>query len=407
MQSTTTASTGTPMALSGAALSKARSVMAILALSLGCFTFVSTELMPVGVLPSMAEGLNVSLGAAGYLVTGFAFMVALTAAPLTSMLGILNRKILMATLLAICCLGNLVTFLAPDYLTVFIGRIVVAAAIGVFWSTSVVTAVHLVSPKNAVRATSIVFGGVSLATVIGIPAGTLLGDYAGWRAVFSALTLLSLLVFVAVAWSVPAVKISSTPIRGAMWRILANRPLRAVFTTTALIVTGNFLAYTYIAPYLEQIARQSPAQISVMLLVYGAAGVLTNFAVAPFAARSLRRSLVIVTIVMAVSLIAMFCADASDTLILMTLAIWGTSYGALPVLLQTWVFKGASAIEGGADAATSINVSVYNAAIGMGALTGGIIINWTGAKPIPVVAAGFVIAALLVIVATRSHKVLS
>ena len=171
----------------GVTVSKAQAVAAVLALSLGCFSFVSTELMPVGVLPAMAAGLNVSLGAAGYLVTIFAFMVALTAAPLTGLLGSLNRKTLMAGLLAVCCIGNLITFLAPNYFVVFLGRILVAGAIGVFWSTAVVTAVHMVSARNAVRATSIVFGGVSLATVLGIPAGTMLGEMYGWRSVFAAL----------------------------------------------------------------------------------------------------------------------------------------------------------------------------------------------------------------------------
>ena len=107
----------------GVTVSRAQAIAAVLALSLGCFSFVSTELMPVGVLPAMAAGLNVSLGAAGYLVTIFAFMVALTAAPLTGLLGSLNRKTLMAGLLAVCCIGNLITFLAPNYFVVFLGRI--------------------------------------------------------------------------------------------------------------------------------------------------------------------------------------------------------------------------------------------------------------------------------------------
>ncbi|NWA02295.1 MFS transporter [Pseudomonas gingeri] len=385
--------------------SRGRSAVAVAALSLGCFSFVSTELMPVGVLPSMAAGLDVSLGEAGYLVTGFAFVVALTAALLTSLVGAINRKALMAGLLAVCCLGNLLTFLAPNYFVVLAGRVLVAAAIGVFWSTAVVTAVHLVSARNAVRATSVVFGGVSLAAVLGVPAGAILGGQEGWRAVFAALTVLSLLVFIAIAWSVPAVRISNASIRGAMSRVLGNGPLLAVFGTTALIVTGNFLAYTYIAPYLEQIARQTPAQISVMLLIYGAAGVVSNFAVGPFASRSPQGCLVVVTMMLAASLLAMNLVATSHASMVAILAIWGAAYGALPVLLQTSVFKGASVIDGGADAATSINVSVFNAGIGLGALIGGLIINGLGPQLIPQVSAGFVLAALIVVIATRNQQV--
>ncbi|TDS84999.1 MFS transporter [Comamonas sp. JUb58] len=385
-------------------ISKARAAAAVIALSLGCFTFVSTELMPVGVLPMMAEGLHVSLGAAGYLVTIFAFMVALTAAPLTSLLGGLNRKVLMAGLLAVCCIGNLVTFLAPGYFVVFLGRILVAAAIGVFWSTAVVTAVHMVSSRNAVRATSIVFGGVSLAAVLGIPAGTMLGDMYSWRAVFAALSVLSLLVFTIVAWSVPAVRITKTAKRGAMSSVLRSGPLLAVFGITALVVTGNFLAYTYVTPYLEQMAGQSPAQISMLLLVYGVAGVVTNFAIGPFASRAPRTSLGLVTALFTLSLACTNSASGSTTAIFIALAAWGAAYGALPVLLQTLVFKEASRIPGAADAATAINVSVFNAAIGLGSLLGGMLINLAGPHPIPYLSACFGLAGLLAIVVSREGK---
>lgn len=388
----------------GSNISQARAVAAILALSMGCFTFVSTELMPVGVLPAMAEGLHVSLGAAGYLVTIFAFMVALTAAPLTSILAGFNRKALMAGLLAACCVGNLVTFLAPGYFVVFLGRILVAAAIGVFWSTAVVTAVHMVSSRHAVRATAIVFGGVSLAAVLGVPAGTMLGDLYNWRAVFAALSALSLLVFTLIVWSVPAVRISKTARRGAMSSVLKNGPLLAVFAITALVVTGNFLAYTYISPYLEQIAGQSPAQIGMLLLIYGAAGVVTNFAIGPFASSAPRTSLGLVTALFMLSLACLNSAAASTAALFIALAAWGAAYGALPVLLQTLVFREASRIPGAADAATSINVSVFNAAIGLGSLLGGMLINLAGPHPIPYLSACFGLAGLGAIFISREGK---
>lgn len=384
--------------------SKLRVVSAVLALSLGCFTFVSTELMPVGVLPSMAQGLGVSLGAAGYLITVFAFVVAITAAPLTGMLGGINRKLLMAGLLAVCCIGNLITFLAADYFIVLLARILVAGAIGVFWSTAVVTAVHLVSDRNAVRATSIVFGGVSLATVLGIPAGTLLGEAHGWHSVFAALSLLSLVAFTVIAWSVPAIRISKASARHAMGAIFKNGPLLALFATTVLVVTGNFLGYTYIAPYLEQIAHQSAGQVSLLLLVYGGAGVIANFAIGPFASKALKTSLLVVTGLLVASLAVLnFSAHHYATLVL-ALAVWGAAYGALPVLLQTSVFKGAAAIEGSADAATAINVALFNAAIGIGSLLGGIVINAVGPQPIPYVAAAFALGGLLVILASRKRN---
>lgn len=378
--------------------SKARSVSAVLALSLGCFTFVSTELMPVGVLPSMAQGLNVSLGAAGYLITVFAFVVAITAAPLTSVLGGINRKALMAGLLAICCIGNLITFLAPTYPIVFLARILVAGAIGVFWSTAVVSAVHLVSEENSVRATSAVFGGVSLATVLGIPAGTLLGEMQGWHSVFAALSILSLLAFTVIAWSVPAVKIPKATKGSVIFKVLSNGPLLHIFSISVLVVTGNFLSYTYITPYLEQIAHCTPSEISALLLVYGGAGVIMNFVIAPFASRWLGKSLGFIALVLAVSLVLMDTAISTLTGAVIVLAAWGGAYGALPVLLQTSVFKSSAAIEGGTDPATAISVALFNAAIGIGSLLGGLIINFAGPHSIPYISAVFVFAGVLVII---------
>ncbi|MBU9174080.1 MFS transporter [Burkholderia gladioli] len=392
---------GPPASEPSSRLSPARAAIAVLALSLGCFCFVSTELMPVGVLPAMAAGLGVSLGEAGYLVSCFAFVVALSAMPLTGLLGGLDRKLLMAALLAVCAAGNVLTYLAPGYPIVLAGRILVAAAIAVFWSTAVVTAVQLVAPKHAVRATSVVFGGVSLAAVLGIPAGTLLGEHAGWRAVFAALTILSLVVFAAVLGSVPRLRVAKASIRGAMPAVLRDGPLLGLLACTALVVTGNFLGYTYVTPYLEQAAHLAPGRISMMLLVYGAAGVLGNFAVGPLARHAPRTGLALATSLLAASLAAMHLAVASQAATVALLAGWGAAYGALPVLLQTSVFEQAARIEGGAEAATPANVAVFNAGVGLGALIGGVLVNRLGPAPIPGVAAAFVLAGLLVVVAMR------
>lgn len=385
-------------------ISRSRSIAAVLALSLGCFSFVSTELMPVGVLRSMASGLNVSLGHAGYLITIFAFVTALTATPLTSLLSSVNRKILMAGLLGVCFTGNLITYLAPSYFVVVIGRIIVASAVGVFWSTAVVTAVHLVSASNGVRATSVVLGGVSLATVLGVPAGTILGELYGWRSVFAALCFLNLIIFTLIVWSVPAVRIFTHSRRGAISALFNNGSLLVIFGITALVVTGNFLAYAYIMPFLQQVAGLSAGRLSLLLLVYGAAGVITNFSVGPLASRIPRTSLGLVVTLFAASLASMNAASGSYTTIFIAIAVWGAAYGAIPVLLQTLIFKEASRLNVSADAATSINVSVFNVSIGVGSLIGGLVITQVGTQLIPYVAAGFGLAGLIAILISREGK---
>ena len=245
--------------------------------------------MPVGILPSIADGMNVSLGEAGFLVTGFAFVVALTAAPFTALTHRMNRKWLMLSLLAACTLGNVVTYFAPNYAILLLSRLVVAGAIGVFWSTAAVMAVRIVPKPHAVRATSAVYGGLALASVPGIPAGTYLGSFAGWRIVFISLAVLSLLVFVKMSATLPRLAAhghgtgSKPSTNGDAWR---TPSLRAAVIVTGIVMMANFLAFTYIAPYLESVVGIDESMMAGLLLAYGAAGLVGNFGIGPIMTRA-------------------------------------------------------------------------------------------------------------------------
>ena len=368
--------------------------LAVAALSLGTFAFVSTELMPIGILPAIADGVQVSLGEAGFLVTGFAFVVALTAAPLTAATSRWNRKGLMLTLLIGCTAGNALTFFAQSYPVLLASRLLVAAAIGIFWSTAAGMAVRIVPERHAVKATSAVYGGLALASVLGIPAGTFLGTYAGWRIVFVALALLSFGVFAKMWATLPSLSAPGNGQRSTILDALRLPSLRSAIILTAVVMTGNFLAFTYIAPYLERVVGIDPSWISGLLLAYGAAGLVGNFGIAPLMVRSYRPALLGCLSALTASLLALAFAAASQQAVIALLLVWGAAYSALPVLLQTWVFKAAADLHD-ADGASSLYVAAYNGAIAVGALAGGLIVDHAGPRSIMIVSAGVAGMALL------------
>lgn len=369
--------------------------LAVIALSLGTFAFVSTELMPIGILPQMAEGVGVSLGEAGFLVTGFALLVAIAATPLTAATRHWNRKWLMLCLLLACTLGNVLTYFAQNYAVLLASRLIVAAAIGIFWSTAASMAVRIVPEKHAVRATSAVYGGLALASVLGIPAGTFLGNYAGWRVVFVALAILSFAVFIKMWLTLPDLAAGHDGKHSTVSEAWRERLLRAAVFVTALIMMANFLAFTYITPFLEQITGFQTSWIGGLLLAYGAAGLVGNFSVAPIMARGYRPTLFATIIVLIASLAALSFAGRNHVLVIALLLIWGAAYTALPVLMQTWVFKAAAHLNG-PEAPSSLYVSAYNGAIAAGALVGGVIVDHAGPWSVMPISALIGIPALLI-----------
>ncbi|HQS46982.1 MAG: hypothetical protein B7Y12_13570 [Rhizobiales bacterium 24-66-13] len=369
--------------------------LAVIALSLGTFAFVSTALMPIGILPQMAEGVGVSLGQAGFLVTGFALLVAMAATPLTAATRRWNRKWLMLSLLLACTLGNVLTYFSQSYPMLLASRLIVAAAIGIFWSTAASMAVRIVPEKHAVRATSAVYGGLALASVLGIPAGTFLGNYAGWRIVFVVLAILSFAVFIKMWLTLPDLAASHDGNHCTVAEAWRERPLRAAVCVTALIMTANFLAFTYIAPFLEQVTGFQTSWIGGLLLAYGAAGLAGNFGIAPIMARGYRPTLFVTMIVLIASFAALTFAGANQGLVIALLLIWGAAYTALPVLMQTWVFKAAAHLDG-PEAPSSLYVSAYNGAIAAGALVGGVIVDHAGPWSIMPISAVIGIPALLI-----------
>ncbi|MFE2880440.1 MFS transporter [Streptomyces roseus] len=369
-----------------------RSWLAVIGLALGVFSFVTTETLPIGLLPSIAEGTKVSLGSAGFLVTGFAVLAAVTAAPLTALTGRVDRKWLLVGLMVLYVAGNFMAAAVSGYALLLTARLIVALAHGVFWSIAVSIAVRLVPERHAVRATSVVLGGISLASVAGTPLGTAVGQSAGWHAAFVCVGFLGFLVLAASLLFMPALPAKGSGSLAALRHVLRHRPLRVAVGVTALIMSGHFLAFTYVAPFLEEVTGVRPSLVGALLLVFGAAGLAGNFAAGAVVGRALRTSVIGCTGLLAVVMGVMYAGGASGPLVITMLVCWGVLYAALPVALQTWVMR---LVPEESEAASSLYVAAFNGAIGVGSFIGGLIIDANGPRLAMIVAGAFALAAML------------
>ncbi|MEU0085192.1 MFS transporter [Streptomyces sp. NPDC006274] len=237
----------------------------------------ATETMPVGLLPEMAAGLRVSEGTVGLPVTLYGLFADILAPVLTAATRGLDRGRLLLVILTVFVVGTVLTALAVNYVWLMLVRLLIGFIHGVLWAIVASIAVRLVPPAHSVRATAVVFSGISLATVLGVPLGTIVGQWLDWRAAFWALAACS-----AVALTATAVLMPPMPARGGVYlselpRLLKTGNLRMAVGVTAVVVIGHYAACTYITPFLLRNVGVAPNMTGVLLLSFGAAGVAGSF----------------------------------------------------------------------------------------------------------------------------------
>ncbi|CAM5470957.1 MFS transporter [Streptomyces narbonensis] len=351
---------------------------AVTAVTLGIFTVMTAELLPVGLLTPAAADLSVSEGAAALMVT-VPGLVAAVAAPLVAVRAAgADRRTLLVGLMLLAAAANLASAVAGHLAVVLAARVLLGLAIGGFWALAGGLAPRLVAPDAVGRATAVVFGGVSAASVLGVPAATVLAERLGWRWAFAAAGLLSLLAAAALLDLLPRL-----PGRGAgapesratgLGSLAAlprrNRRVRAGLLLTLALVTGHFLAYSFVRPLLTGHARVPEALLGALLLGYGLAGVAGNFLAGSRAARSPRRTLAVIAAALGTVLLLFLLLATTPAAAAGLLLLWGLAYGGVSVALQSWFM---AAAPGEVEAATGLNVSVFCLAIALGALLGGLL----------------------------------
>ncbi|MEV0823061.1 MFS transporter [Nonomuraea rubra] len=345
---------------------------AVATVTVATFLVVTAEQLPIGLLTSVGSALSVSEGTAGLMVT-LPSLVAAVAAPVVPVLaGRLDRRLLLIGLVALTALAGLGSALAPTYPLLLAARAVVGVAIGGFWAVAGGLAVRLVPPAHVARATAVIFGGVGAANVFGVPIGAVIGELAGWRVAFGALGGLGLVALLALLAVLPPLKAAQPVGLRHLAEQLRNPGVRAGVVATFLVVLGHFAAYTYVSPVLQDLSGIGAQLVGPLLFGFGLAGIAGNFVAGAAVARRPHRTVLVIVTALALTVLLYPLAGNGPVGGIVLLAVWGLAFGGVSVSLQTWMIKAAPrAVE----AASALWVAVFNLAIGLGSLAGGVIVN--------------------------------
>ncbi|MBC3620761.1 MFS transporter [Vibrio metschnikovii] len=352
-----------------------RSWVAVFILGIASFTVVATELAPIGMLSSIAQDMQQSASSTGLVVTLYAWLGAAAALISVMMISHLPRRPLLVGLMLLLGLSNGVAAVSHSFSVLLAARLVGALAHGAFWAMIGTLGAQLVSESSVGKATAIIFGGVSTASVLGVPLINWISSDAGWRSSFLLLAILSVVTALTLALSLPHVSGTPRLERGQLFSVFRNSKLRIVYLIAACGIVSHFAAFTYIEVLLSSVIALPNSWISICLLTFGVAGIVGNFMCGMYIDNYLKR--VLSTGLLLISLCLMLISLPTVNSKIITLLIvsgWGLGVAILFVGLQTWIIRLA---KDDALPASAIYAAIFNGAVGTGAVLGaGILDHW-------------------------------
>lgn len=351
--------------------------LALWALTLSAFAIGTTEFVIVGLIPTLAQDLGVTIPSAGLLVSLYALGVAIGAPLLTALTGRWPRKKLLLALMALFTTGNVLAYLAPGYESLVAARVLTGLAHGVFFSIGSTIATSLVSKDKEASAIALMFTGLTVALVTGVPLGTWIGQLFGWRATFLIVALLGLIALIGSALLVPnqLKQAKAAPLRSQLL-VLTEPRLLLVYAMTAVGYGGTFVAFTYLAPILQQVSGFDAGAISLILLVYGLSVAIGNIWGGKLADKlGPVKALSIIFAALALVLLTFTFTAVHPLLAVLTVFIWGGfAFGNVPGL-QVYVVQLAGKYRPEAvDVASGLNIAAFNIGIALGAVIGGMVV---------------------------------
>ncbi|ETX11021.1 sugar MFS transporter [Marinomonas ushuaiensis DSM 15871] len=352
--------------------------LALWALTLSAFAIGTTEFVIVGLIPTIANDLSVNLPSAGLLVSLYALGVAIGAPVLTALTGALNRKWLLIGLMSLFILGNMLAWAAPGYNSLIVARILTGLAHGVFFSIGSTIATRLVPKEKEASAIALMFTGLTVALVTGVPLGTWIGQHFGWRATFLVVSALGLVSMIGSAILVPNnLKQSPSASLVKQMSVLVKPRLLLVYAMTAVGYGGTFVAFTFLASILESVSGFPSSAIGLIMLVYGVSVAIGNIWGGKMADRiGPVSALSYIFLALAVVLVLFYFTAPYPWLALLTVLVWGAfAFGNVPGL-QVYVVQIAERETPHAvDVASGLNIAAFNVGIALGALIGGHIVD--------------------------------
>lgn len=378
-----------------------RTWLGIFSLALGAAAIVTTEFIPVGFLPNVAAALHVSLGTAGLMVLVPGLSAAIAAPLVIVGAAGLDRRHLVVALGCLVLASNAIAFAAPDFAVVLIARILLGMAIGGFWAVAPSLGMRLAGPEHGTLATSVVLAGLSAGTVIGLPAGQLLGNFIGWRLTFGVVVAATIPIIVAQLLLLPLIPPDRRMLFTHLGNVFRVRIARNTLIATGLVVTGQFAASTFVTPLLRQNANVGPALATVLLLGYGLAGIVGTLLGSKPVGRSPVWTFVSAAATLGAVLLILPVLSGTTIIVGVLVVAWGWIWGFVPLSLQTRML---TANPNAPEASSAVFITLAQLAIAAGSALGGLLIDAAGVTVVYVVGGTVVLTAALFGLLTRSSS---
>ncbi|HWA50354.1 MAG TPA: MFS transporter [Dongiaceae bacterium] len=374
-----------------------------MSLAMGVFGLVTAEFLPASLLTPIAADLGISNGAAGQMVTATAVVGIVAGVAMPIVTRRLDRRLVMWSLTTLLVVSSLLAAAANGLAMLLAARLLLGVGIGGFWSMMAAMAMRLVPERLVPRALSIIFTGVSVATVSAAPVGAYLGGLLGWRTVFVLSAAIGVATLLAQMLTIPKLPPQNVPSIRTLFNLLGRPSIRLVLITILLSISGHFAGFTYVRPFLEQVPSLSLEMISAVLLAYGVGGFFGNFLGAAVTERSAPASVILGSLLIAITAFALVAFGSSLPFAAAGVAFWGFAFGAIPVGVQTWIVRAA---PDQAEAASGLIVAAFQVAIAGGAVLGGVLVDHLGvASTIVYCGIGTLLGALLVLASMRRETV--
>ncbi len=371
----------------------------VVALAIGAFGIGTTEFAPMGLLPVIAQGLNVSIPVAGLLVSGYALGVLIGAPLLTLPTGKLDRKVLLLGLMGLFTLGNGLSAIAPNYLFLLGARIVTSFCHGAYFGVGSVVAAKLVGKGRQAAAVAAVFSGLTIANIGGVPFAAWVGHHIGWRAAFAGIAGLGVLALAALGLALPQMPSDVHIDVKREVGVMARPAVLLALLTTALGSAAMFTVFTYIAPILQHATHASATLVTITLVVYGLGLTIGNALGGRFADKALKPTLIVVLTALTGLLLLFAWTMAWTWPAIATVFAWGVATFALVPSLQSRIMRLAHEAP---NLAASLNIGAFNLGNAAGAALGGGVIALGLAYPwVSVAGAAMALAALVLVVIAR------
>ena len=345
----------------------------LIGLTFAVFVFNTSEFMPIGLLTDIATDLNISEACAGLLISVYAWVVAIMSLPLMIMVSKMELKRLLLSIIALFVVSHVASAFAEGYYTLMLSRIGVACSHAIFWSIAPPLAVRTVPDGKRALGLSTIATGSSVAMVVGLPLGRVVGLYVGWRMTFLSIAIISALIFIFIAVVFPKLQSRGKFAFKQLPALLHNRVLVGVFIMSVFFATAHYTGYSYIEPFLGKVASMSPDLVTLVLIVFGASGMLGSISFSKYYMTNRRRFMFVMTIGPALCLLLLQVAAASLLSVVVVCIMWGAMATAFNIAFQD------NTIRFAPENATSIGMSIFsgifNLGIGSGAYVGGLVVS--------------------------------